>query len=106
MSPSVVTFGFQLTDLPLSASVNCFQSAPPHCGPGFAAPACAATETARAATLTAKTNLMVFPSNGSVDEPQRDNHRRSVGRTLSLFGELDAEVREQEKQADADDPQR
>src|SRR3954453_14393642 len=33
-SAIVVTVGFQLTPFPLSASVSCFHSVPPHFGPG------------------------------------------------------------------------
>src|SRR3954463_178414 len=101
MSPSVVTFGVQLTDLPLSASVNCFHSEPPHCGPGAAAPTCAPTTRASFATPSAKTNRIVPSMARNRIEPQRDNHRPTVGRTLSLFGELHAEIGEQEEQADA-----
>src|SRR3954453_23521088 len=79
----VVTVGFQLTPFPLSASVSCFHSDPPHFEPGAleatrfagraaaalppalpadcaAAPACAAIPATSAAAAAARTTFM-FP---------------------------------------------
>src|SRR3954451_7304624 len=68
-SAIVVTVGFQLTPFPLSASVSCFHSVPPHLGPAGLEPACAATPATSAAAAAARTTF-IFPTSMARFEPQ------------------------------------
>src|SRR3954447_6435249 len=105
MAPTVVTEGFQFTDVPLSASVIIFQSAPPHCGPGAAAPAWANTPAARAAAMATTTIFIFLPPVGSDAPHGRIIRAGSDGRS-ALARQLDPEHAQQHEEADAGEPER